>query len=364
VALVAACGLLASLTGVAAANPAIASKQAQAKAVQAEIQASTSAAEQAANQLYDANRQLDQVKHDLDVNRGHLTIARQSLVMAQRHAAARLRALYMAPDNGGAVAVMLGSQSLDGMLNELEVEQRVASLDATVLHQVLSFRHEVRVRQAQLERAHHTITALVSERQAAKLSITSQLERQQQLLSSIKGEIATLRAAEQRRQAQLAQQARERYLVEQQQQQQQLATQAFATSPLGTPSAGAGLPAPPAKYGSVVAIALQYLGVPYVWGGESPATGFDCSGLVAFVYAQVGVSLPHNAAAQYGYGVPVSRDQLEPGDLVFFDNLGHVGLYIGGGNFIQAPQTGDVVKITSLDDPWAISHYYGARRIL
>ena len=125
--------------------------------------------------------------------------------------------------------------------------------------------------------------------------------------------------------------------------------------PAGTP--------PPAKYGNVVAIALQYLGVPYVWGGESPATGFDCSGLVAFVYAQVGVYLPHNAAAQYAYGVPVSRDQLEPGDLVFFDNLGHVGLYIGGGNFEQAPQTGDVVKITNLDDPWAVSHYYGARRI-
>ena len=69
-----------------------------------------------------------------------------------------------------------------------------------------------------------------------------------------------------------------------------------------------------------------------------------------YVYAQVGVSLPHHAAAQYNYGTPVSRDQLEPGDLVFFDGLGHVGIYIGGGQFIHAPHTGDVVKISSLND--------------
>ena len=110
---------------------------------------------------------------------------------------------------------------------------------------------------------------------------------------------------------------------------------------------GAVTVAPPSQYTGVVGIAMQYLGTPYVWGGSSPG-GFDCSGLVMFVYSQVGVSLPHNAAAQYNYGVPVSRDQLEPGDLVFFDGLGHVGIYIGSGEFIHAPHTGDVVKISSL----------------
>jgi len=121
--------------------------------------------------------------------------------------------------------------------------------------------------------------------------------------------------------------------------------------------------APPSQYGGVVGIAMQYLGIPYVWGGASPG-GFDCSGFVMYVFAQVGVSLPHNAAAQFGSGVPVSQDQLQPGDLVFFDGLGHVGIYIGGGQFIHSPHTGDVVKISSLSESWYAATYVGARRIL
>ena len=109
-----------------------------------------------------------------------------------------------------------------------------------------------------------------------------------------------------------------------------------------------------------VRIAMQFLGVPYVWGGASPS-GFDCSGLVMYVYGRLGVSLPHNAAAQYSMGTPVPRDALEPGDLVFFDGLGHVGIYIGGDQFVHAPHTGDVVRVSSMS-----SHggYVGARRVI
>jgi cell wall-associated NlpC family hydrolase len=112
----------------------------------------------------------------------------------------------------------------------------------------------------------------------------------------------------------------------------------------------------------VVSIAMQYLGIPYHWGGASPQTGFDCSGLVMYVFGQVGISLPHFAAAQYHYGSAVARDQLEPGDLVFFDNLNHVGIYVGNNEFIHAPHTGDVVRISSMSG-WYDSHYVGARRV-
>ena len=112
----------------------------------------------------------------------------------------------------------------------------------------------------------------------------------------------------------------------------------------------------------VADIARKYVGTPYRWGGASPS-GFDCSGLVRYVYAQVGVSLPHNAAKQYRYGLPVSRDRLESGDLVFFDRLRHSGIYIGGGRFIHSRQTGKRVSIASLDDNWYAEHWVGARRL-
>ncbi|MCL4291349.1 MAG: C40 family peptidase [Thermoleophilia bacterium] len=120
--------------------------------------------------------------------------------------------------------------------------------------------------------------------------------------------------------------------------------------------------APPARYGGVVDIALQYLGVPYVWGGASPS-GFDCSGLVVYVYGQLGISLPHYTGSLWQLGSAVSRDQLQAGDLVFFNGLGHMGIYMGGGQFVHAPHTGDVVKISSLNDSWYASTYVGARRI-
>ena len=98
-----------------------------------------------------------------------------------------------------------------------------------------------------------------------------------------------------------------------------------------------------------------------MWGGSSPSTGFDCSGFTSYVFAQVGVSLPHHAASQYSMGTPVSYDQLAPGDLVFFSGLGHVGIYIGGGQFVHAPHTGDVVRISSLAE--RSGSYVGARRL-
>jgi hypothetical protein len=107
--------------------------------------------------------------------------------------------------------------------------------------------------------------------------------------------------------------------------------------------------------------AEQYLGVPYVWGGESPS-GFDCSGLVQYVYGKLGVHLPRTSFAQYNAGRHVSRSGLRPGDLVFFDALGHVGIDIGGGRFIHAPHTGTRVQIGTLAG-WYSEHWSGATRV-
>jgi cell wall-associated NlpC family hydrolase len=117
----------------------------------------------------------------------------------------------------------------------------------------------------------------------------------------------------------------------------------------------------------IIRLAKQYLGTPYKWGGASPRTGFDCSGLVQFLYAQRGVRLPRVSQDQAHAGRPVERHELRPGDAVFFNTEGtdtHEGLYIGNGQFLHAPHTGDVVKISSLNDPYYSSHYHVARRFL
>jgi cell wall-associated NlpC family hydrolase len=112
-----------------------------------------------------------------------------------------------------------------------------------------------------------------------------------------------------------------------------------------------------------VAIAKRYLGIPYVWGGSTPTGGFDCSGLVMYVYRQLGITLDHYAAWQFLEGTRIAEQDLQPGDLVFFepkaDGPGHVGMYVGDGKMINAPHTGDVVRIVSIQGR---SGYVGAVR--
>jgi cell wall-associated NlpC family hydrolase len=113
---------------------------------------------------------------------------------------------------------------------------------------------------------------------------------------------------------------------------------------------------------SVVRYARRFLGVPYVYGGSTP-NGFDCSGFTRYVFAHFGVSLPHYTYAQFDLGHGVSRWSLRPGDLVFFNGVGHVGLYIGHNRFIHAPHTGTSVSVASMSGSYAGS-FVGARRLL
>ena len=110
--------------------------------------------------------------------------------------------------------------------------------------------------------------------------------------------------------------------------------------------------------------ARRLLGTPYRWGGDSPRTGFDCSGFLRFVYARFGVKLPHSSYADFDLGKRVARRSLQPSNLVFFNGVGHVGMYIGGGRFIDAPHSGADVQVASLSEPWYRSSYDGARRLL
>ncbi len=301
-----------------------------------------------------ARYRLGQIEHDQQVNRHDLGVARSNLKRAQKMLAARLVSLYTADQQNTTLDVLLGAKSLDDLLANLDTVNRVSDEDAKVLSEVVSFRKLVRRQEHQLAAQHAEQGHLVASLAAEKAHIEGQLAQRRQLLSSIQGEIARIRAAEHTRQLALATSARAR-----------LAAGPPPSTGIGigalTPDGASVVPASP--YSGVVGIAMQYLGTPYVWAGASPA-GFDCSGFTMFVFAQVGISLPHYSGAQYSMGVPVAYDQLQPGDLVFFDGLGHVGIYIGGGEFIHSPHTGDVVKISSLTEAYYSGSYVGARRIL
>jgi len=319
-----------------------------------------------------ATLELNQLDADLQRNARHLDVAKRSLATAQTRIAARLRELYVNGGTGGVVEIVLGAESLDDLLTRIDMVERVGAQDTKVVAEVKRFQREVRAQKVRLQKARADQAEVVAERASQKNSIEGQLAERQRLLSSVRSEISQLQAEEQRRQAAAASAARARLAA-----QREAARISALIEPEVTGEADPGawisgsdtpafVPPPPdgSRASQVIAIAMQYLGVPYRWGGSSPATGFDCSGFVMYVFAQIGISLPHHAAAQYGWGVPVPREALAPGDLVFFNGLGHMGMYVGGGQFIHAPHTGDVVKISSIYDSWYAGTWVGARRVL
>ena len=337
-------------------------KRAEAQSVLAQIQEIDGQLSHAIESYNLANVKLDRVKGELKTNSQHLTIARSSLKAAQTHLSERLVALYQGGGSGGTLEVILAARSVEDLLDRIDAVDRVSAQDTRVLREVKSFRAQVIERKGRLERAKKAQVQVVADRAAQRSSIEGQLAERQRLLSTIKDQIASLEAAERRRQERLAAQAQARLLATQQQ---------AAAAPEAAPQAlvqsdsveEAIAPAPDARYGGAVGIAMQLLGIPYKWGGASPETGFDCSGFTMYIFAKLGVSLPHHAATQYTMGTPVSKDQLQPGDLVFFNGLGHMGMYIGGGQFIHSPRTGDVVKISSLSESWYARTWVGARRL-
>ena len=283
------------------------------------------------------------------------------------HIAKRLRALYINGDSGGAVEVILGAKSLDDLLDRLDMAQRVGGQDSKVLKDVRRFRNEVQTRRAKLRSDRSRQAQIVDERATRKRSIEGQLAERQRLLASVKDEIARMEAAERRRQAQLEAQARAR-----------LEAAAAARAVRATAGARGGL-------------ATRFLGVTPTRGTSSQRSARqvrrrrrdrDAVPRRAVRLGRrepVGIRLlrPHHvrlradrhlASAQRGDAVQHRRRlrlarPAAAGDLVFFDGLGHMGMYIGGGQFIHAPHTGDVVKISSLNESWYASSYVGAKRV-
>jgi peptidoglycan DL-endopeptidase CwlO len=340
----------------ASAEPTVSAKRAEADQVLSDIRAIDAELSHAIEAYNAAEVRLDEIREEQAENQRYLEIARDNLARSQRMLRQRLLALYTSSDSSLA-EILLGASSLDDLLARAETVDRVSEQDTRVIREVRAFGVEVRERERELAAARDEQERIVAERAARRTEIESQLAERKRLLDSIEAEIERIQAAERERQQELAAQARDRISdaseAEPSPESDSEGDDDFGGS-IGSP--------PPSQHGGVVAIAMRYLGIPYRWGGASPSTGFDCSGFVMYVYSQVGVSLPHNAAMQYGYGSPVSRSNLQAGDLVFFNGLGHNGIYIGGNQFIHSPHTGDVVKISTITG-WYSDTWVGARRL-
>ncbi|MHB0979752.1 MAG: C40 family peptidase [Thermoleophilia bacterium] len=353
------------MPAIASADPAaVSSAKREAQALREQVQELDDTLEAAREDYSYAKLQLDETQKAIETNQAHLAQAETDLGIANDRLEQRVVNIYR---NGrvGLLDALFGADSFGDFINRFDLLTLIGVQDGVVLGQVSTYREDVARRKEQLASDQQKQKELLAQAKDATARVEQKLAERKKLLAGKEKEIAQLEREEEQRQRKLAEEAAK--AAEAARKAAQRARQQTTSTKKGSSggsSAGASQPShnvPSSSVGgSVVDVALRYVGVPYVWGGESPS-GFDCSGLVKYSFAQVGVSLPHSSRALYGVGEAVARSDLQPGDLVFFGSpIHHVGIYVGGGNMVHAPYTGANVRVNSIDR----SNYTGARRIL
>ena len=345
-------------------------KQAEALRVMAQIDRLGHALDRATEAYNGASVRLSRIRASYRQTGIELQVAQHNLRVAERNLMGHLRQLYVSGSSDGTLEVILGARSLDDILTGLDVSNRIQQGDVVLIKQVTRFRAAVTRRRAQLRRARRAEERVVAVRAAVRARLANGLAQQRAFLAWVHTEIAQLRAVEAARRAQLAVEARARLTAQRFQEQQALRSVvvgATAESPSPSPSAGG---SPSGRLAAALAGRFAGRGARDAGARTSLRLGSGGAGLLRLLgprhlrlrpgrdltppLRSLAVELRHVRAA----------GKHQPGDLVFFENLGHVGIYVGAGQYIQAPQPGDVVTITPLGEPWSSANYYGAKRIV
>lgn len=319
----------------ATAAPSRSETQAEFNRIQSQVEKIDSQLEIVVEQYNDSAIELNKTQRELKLVAAKLNAAqkimsdKQALINKRFEHAYRQGSLQF-------IEVLLDTRSIEQFVYYLELLERQSEQDAKVIEQYKDLKEEISKQNAVLLKKEKEQKALLAQIKAKRDKIALQLKERNALLAKVRGELARHARLEAQRQAKLKKSIKQRYGL--------VARATTVSSRSTVVSRG--------ENRGVVSIAMSEMGKPYSWGAEGP-NSFDCSGFTKYVYGKLGVSLPHSSRAQYGSGQRVSMNELKSGDLVFFargGTISHVGIYVGGGNFIHAPRTGDVVKISSINE--------------
>jgi len=305
----------------------VATKQAAVDALRSEL-ASMDAQAEISDQQYDAALdQLNQLTSRVAAAKADLAQAQQEYQVQSEILGKRASAMYKEGPLSS-VEVLLDSKDFGDFIERVKYLNTLGLSDANAANSLKAQKDQMDAQLVTLENSQAQAASVEFEMKARKIEIELEIaDREAKMQSAQSGLLALLNG-------------------------QAAASQSQSTALLndvlnGTSATKDGIVV---EAGSPVETALAYAGVPYLWGGATPS-GFDCSGLVMYVFAQQGVILPHYSGSQFQMGTPIALSAIQPNDVVFFGNpVHHVGLYCGGGYFIEAPHTGDVVKIAKLSD--------------
>ena len=298
--------------------------------MQTKLDAVYAQVEMAVEKYNQATSQLDTVELKIKENQRLLDLAERNLKLANKQLKVRAANIYKSRDVG-IVDVLFQADSFDELITQLDMMNRIGNSDVDTVKAIAAYRRDIKDRRLELEADEEAAAKLVADRAAQKSQILGLESRLEKMTHGLKAEIKRLRE------------------------------KAAAAARLAAQQSWGGIVPPPVDPNSpghpeIVTIAQRYFGVPYVWGGAG-TSGFDCSGLTMYCYAQIGIQMSHGATDQQRQSTPVSLSDVRPGDLVFFGNASyshHVAIYAGGGSVIEAPHTGDVVRYGAMGgrDAW------------